>query len=240
MRENKSLPRKASHKSISMIGPEKLTRITKSKSFHVLEQEKPQTSNKKPQSHVKGFNSSLRPKKIKKHLNGSQSNQKLDKDDLKQLEDYLSRKTKLKTVISTEDKLPFNRTSKISDITPLVCIQRLKANDSKPYIVIRFSSNRKIAGLKLYRQESIVLGNTEQFEEALCDTKCDEDLDTDEEVLKVATNRVVSELLEAVRKVEKKFGCSKTETKNDKNEEIEANDETDVSKALLDDGEATN
>lgn len=200
MREEKSLPRKISHKQGLALGSNRMARLVKCKSLHSLQQTKPQTSTVCAQIAVKAPLNSLRPKRIKKHLNGGQQNQKFSKEDLKHLEGVLHRDARLKTKIESKGTEDCEQVISLSDVTPLFCIQRLKTNDSKPYITISFSSDRKITELRLYPIESDVLDNTESFEEALRQTKGDDDLDTDEEIMKVATSRVVKQLQQAVAK----------------------------------------
>ena len=217
MRESKSQPRKAGTTAFALFGPEKATRLSKSKSQNDLRRAIPCKTANRQQKASQVHNSLLRPKRIKKHSNGN-SGAEYTAKDIKTVEELLTRETKVRTTMDV-DKSRFVK-QPTSNITAFLCVSRLKTNILKLHADLRFDSNRKATEMRLYNDESDILTNAEIFEDALRHPKADDDLDTDDELLKLATTKVAKQLEAAINKYKCLPGrhVSSYQSQDDRNE----------------------
>ena len=181
-------------------------KLAKSKSFHLVEKDRPLqlrlVGSQGKFSRPKVSRPARRAKKIVR-VKKDKGGRELTNQDVDHLESSLlcKRRFNLKLPLSTFDedvKRAGARTLGAVD-----CVKRIKKEKRRSYVIISFRSKRQITEFRLYKSEADILENTKDFEETLHATRADEDIDTDDEQIAKAYRIVVDNLLTALKKYPK-------------------------------------
>ena len=206
MTENYATTRSSSCKLLPPIIYRNMTRLTRSRS---VKRNNGLKAVRKPATVIhkeilkKGVARPTIAKRVNRTDNSNKVEHELTAADVEQLDRYISCKQRLKTAVEPRFPIIAKNQYQIKGIGPVGCINRIVTNKHAGPETMTFKSNRSTATLKHYRTESLVFENSEKFEKSLCKTQCDEDLDTDEELIEAAISKSRYQLSEALDKIGK-------------------------------------
>ena len=218
MMEDYAATRSSSYKLLSPLIRGNLTRLTRSRS---VKRNNGLKALRKPASVIhkemlrKGVSRPTITKRVSKPANSSKAEQELTAADVEQLEKHISCKQRLKIAVEPQFPIIVKNQHEIKGINPVGCVNRIVTNKQTGLEAMTFKSKRMTATLKHYRTEALAFENSEKFEKSLCKAHCDEDLDTDEELIGAAIRKSRNRLSEALGKVEKQQASGSTSNKKD-------------------------